>query len=161
MWTIARLIHLNGAPGIGKSSLARRYLDDHPLALLLEVDALRTSLGRRSDHEESKVVARDLALALADRHFGAGYDVVVPQLLARPEFIEALEGVALRAGAGFIEVLLEVDLTVNIERFWARRSALLDRGEPHPQADVLDHEVEEVISAANDELTQISRPGRE
>ena len=31
-----RLIVLNGSPGIGKSTLARRYVEEHPLTLCLE-----------------------------------------------------------------------------------------------------------------------------
>lgn len=30
---IARLILLNGPPGVGKSAVARRYLDDHHISL--------------------------------------------------------------------------------------------------------------------------------
>ena len=36
---MARLIVLNRPPGIGKSTLAQRYADDHPLSLCLEQDA--------------------------------------------------------------------------------------------------------------------------
>ena len=41
----ARLIHLNGPPGIGKSTLARRYAAEHAGVLLCDVDVLRTMIG--------------------------------------------------------------------------------------------------------------------
>ena len=87
---ITRLILLNGAPGVGKSTLAQRYLDDHPLTLLLDIDAIRVSLGCWQDRDESKLLARHLALGLAQAHLRAGYDVIVPQYLGRIEFILAL-----------------------------------------------------------------------
>ncbi|MBA3302830.1 MAG: AAA family ATPase, partial [Acidimicrobiia bacterium] len=39
-----RLILLNGPPGIGKSTLAQRFVDEHPLALNLDLDAVRAML---------------------------------------------------------------------------------------------------------------------
>lgn len=42
---MAMLILINGAPGVGKSTLAQRYVEDQPLALLLDIDELRTALG--------------------------------------------------------------------------------------------------------------------
>ena len=41
---IARLILVNGPPASGKSTLARRYVDDHDRAALVEVDTLRMTL---------------------------------------------------------------------------------------------------------------------
>ena len=40
-----RLLHLNGPPGIGKSTLARRYVEDHPQTLNCDIDVLRTLIG--------------------------------------------------------------------------------------------------------------------
>lgn len=42
---VSRLIHLNGPPGIGKSTLARRYVDAHPGVLNCDIDVLRTLIG--------------------------------------------------------------------------------------------------------------------
>jgi adenylate kinase family enzyme len=42
---VSRLIHLNGPPGIGKSTLARRYVADHPGVLNCDIDVLRSLIG--------------------------------------------------------------------------------------------------------------------
>jgi predicted kinase len=73
------LLLVNGPPGVGKSTLARRYVADRPRALLVEVDELRTRLGGWATDEESKVLARELAVDLIHGHLARGYDVVVPQ----------------------------------------------------------------------------------
>ncbi|WP_326946122.1 ATP-binding protein [Amycolatopsis sp. NBC_01307] len=102
-----RLILLNGPPGSGKSTLARRYAGDHPPALALDVDRVRALIGGwRESPGPAGLLARDLAVAAARTHLAAGHDVVVPQLLARPEFAERLEALARETGARFHEILL-------------------------------------------------------
>jgi predicted kinase len=84
---VPRLIVLNGPPGIGKSTVARRYVEDHPMTLALEQDVVRGLLGGwRPRETESGSLARELCLAMARTHLGAGYDVVVPQFVADPEY---------------------------------------------------------------------------
>ncbi|WP_426565138.1 AAA family ATPase [Angustibacter sp. McL0619] len=115
------LLVLNGPPAVGKSTLARRYVADHPLALDLDVDLLRGLLGRwQDDPGDAGLRARALALAMAAEHLGAGYDVVVPQLVARPPFLDQLEGVAAQAGAQFVEVVLSGDRDGLVQRFSER-----------------------------------------
>jgi predicted kinase len=119
-----KLIVLNGPPGIGKSTLAGRYVDDHPLALLLDIDTIRSLLGRWIDDQpESGRLARVLAVQMARLHLTAGYDVVVPQLLTRPELLHQLEGVAADVPADLHEIALVDTKEQAIERFVARADA--------------------------------------
>jgi predicted kinase len=102
-----RLVHLNGPAGIGKSTLAGRYIDDHPLAFCLDIDGFRRLIGRWDEHEgQSGLLARAMAIKMATTHLSAGYDVVVPQYVARPAFVRELAGAATRAGASFHEIVL-------------------------------------------------------
>jgi predicted kinase len=115
------LLLLNGPPGAGKSTLARCYAADHPLTLNLDIDLIRRGIGGWQDRpQESGLLARALALASARVHLGAGYDVVVPQLLARPAFIELLEALAREIGAGFAEVVLVLPEQEAVRRFERR-----------------------------------------
>ncbi len=100
----ARLVLVNGMPGSGKSTLAERYRAEHPGVLVVEADEVRRWIGGDpADHAEA---ARHLSLALAAAHLETGYDVVVPQLVARVDELERFERVAAEAGAEMIEVVL-------------------------------------------------------
>ena len=105
--TSARLILVNGMPGVGKSTLAARYRDQHPGVLCLESDVLRRWIG--GDPAEHAEAARHLSLALAGAHLATGHDVVVPQLVARLDQLERFEYVAAEAGAELVEILLVDD----------------------------------------------------
>lgn len=116
-----RLVLLNGPPGIGKSTLARRYVRDRPLSFCLDIDGFRRLVGQWEAHEEaSGLLAREMALAMARTHLAARHDVVVPQYVARPEFIDRLAWVARDAGALFYEVYLTDAKPAALARFHDR-----------------------------------------
>jgi len=125
---MARLILLNGAPATGKSTLARRYADEHPLTLALDIDVVRGLLGDwLSDPSGAGMLARRMALAMARAALDEGHDVVVPQLLGKPEFLHQLADLAVEQKVSFIEVML-VAPTGEAERRFADRSAVAGTG---------------------------------
>jgi predicted kinase len=140
----ALVLLLNGAPGIGKSTLARRLARDLPGMVVVDVDVIRTSLPEWSARPESRLEARSLAIDRVEAALVEGHDVVVPQLLARPEFADELAGVAATQGARFLEVLLRAPLAEVTDRFLARRR--MSRA-PHPEGDLDPAELPGVVAA--------------
>ena len=126
-----RLILLNGPPGIGKSTIARRFVDAHPLSLCLDVDVVRSLLGAWRDHpERAGRRARAIALEMARAHLTAGHDVVIPQLLARPAFLDQLELLAAEVRVPFHELVLVAPRSAAIARLQARSRDRSQAGEP-------------------------------
>ena len=122
-----RLLVLNGPPGIGKTTIAQRYVDAHPFALNVDLDGVRRMLGGWRDQPlEAGALARPLSLALAEAHLRAGHDVVLAQYLGRAEFLAEAESAAARAGAEFVEVVLMVTRDEAVQRFLDRTAAGAD-----------------------------------
>lgn len=112
------LIHLNGPPGIGKSTIARMYVDDHPGVLNCDVDVLRTLIGGWSDDfEAAGGLIRPAALAMIEAYLANGHDVVFPQLLVNPAELARFEACATRTGARFVERFLMDDVEQAVARF--------------------------------------------
>ncbi len=132
------LLLLNGPPGIGKSTIARRILSARPDVRCVEVDRLRMQIDGWEDDESTKLTARDLALSAVEESLAEGRDVIVPQLLGRPDFVDRLATAARSGGAAFVHVLLVADPAVAEARFLQRRAELAAARRAHPEADVAD-----------------------
>lgn len=104
---MARPILINGLPRSGKSTLAARYADAHPLSLCLDVDVIRGLLGAWKDQpSEAGFLAPRLGMAMARVALADDRDVVVAQFLLRAAFVDDLERLAHDTGARFTEVVL-------------------------------------------------------
>lgn len=120
---MSRLIHLNGPPGIGKSTLARRYVAVHPGVLNCDVDVLRTLIGGwESDFQAAGELIRPAALAMIEAYLASGHDVVFPQMLVNPIELARFEAAATNVGAHFVERVLMASASASVARF-ARRGA--------------------------------------
>lgn len=115
------LVHLNGPPAIGKSTLAALWADRHPGTLNLDIDTLHPLVGGwRNDVNRTHEILRPVALAMAATHLRGGHDVVLPQFLARLPELEKFERVAAESGADFREVVLLADRDEAVSRFQRR-----------------------------------------
>ena len=119
-----RLIHLNGPSRVGKSTLARRYANEHPGTLALDLDVLTGLIGGwKADFMAALETARGHGRELAVRHLRSGYDVVLPQLVtiydSGPD--PAFEEAAGKAGATYVEVALMVDDAEHLRRLRGKR----------------------------------------
>ena len=118
---MARLLHLNGPPGIGKSTLARRYVAEHPGVLNCDVDVLRTLIGGwEDDFAGAGALVRPAALAMIEAYLAGGHDVVLPQLLVSPAELARFEAAATATGAQLVERFLRDTAEATVARF-ARR----------------------------------------
>ena len=115
------LIHLNGPPGIGKSTLSALYTHRHPGTLNLDIDSLHRLVGGWKDPDNhAHQILRPVALAMAATHLQGGRDVILPQYLARVDAIQAFADVAAGNGAEFREFILLDTKEESIARFERR-----------------------------------------
>lgn len=124
---VPRLIHLNGPPAVGKSTIAERYAAEHPGTLLLDIDRVRMMVGGwQRDFVGVGEVVRPLVMAMAQTHLTGGRDVIMPQYLGDPSEIESWEDLTVAAGAEFVEVVLMDDVESIVQRFAERGSGPVD-----------------------------------
>lgn len=103
---MTRLVLLNGLPGVGKSTLARRWAAERPGTLVCDIDVLRTWVsGWRDSFFGVGGAIRPAAKGLISGYLASG-DVVVPQLIANPIELDGFASVATGAGAEFVHVVL-------------------------------------------------------
>jgi predicted kinase len=116
-----KLIILNGFAGSGKSTIAGRYIAEHPLAINIEGDQIIAMLGQWKEHYDK---ARECVLphtkAMTETHLKLGYDVVVPYLLVNHKDAEEFEEVAHECDADFYEIMLFIEKARAIERLLKR-----------------------------------------
>jgi adenylate kinase family enzyme len=115
------LIHLNGPPGIGKSTLARRYVVEHPGVLNCDIDVLRTLVGGwEHDFEGAGELIRTPAMAMIGAYLAHGHDVVLPQMIVRPTELERFRAASRAVDADYVHVMLLDDKPNTVARFFAR-----------------------------------------
>jgi hypothetical protein len=124
---VPRLIHLNGPPAVGKSTLAQRWADDHPGTLNCDIDRLRMLIGGWESSDEAVWLIRTAALGMITAYLRTGRDVVLPQAVGRLDQLDRFRAAAGDAGGAYVCVLLTVDREEGVRRFHDRdRQAPID-----------------------------------
>ena len=118
---MATLIHLNGAPGVGKSTIAERYVAEHHGVLNCDVDRLRCFVGGwADDFGGTGAIIRPVALAMIRAHLDGGHDVVLPQMLASEGERDRFRRVAVDGGHDYLHLLLQAPAGIAAARFYDR-----------------------------------------
>lgn len=121
-----RLIHLNGPPGVGKSTLAARYAADHPGTLNCEIDLLRGLVGGvEEDFSHAGTLIRPAALAMVAAYLEHSGDVVLPQMIANPAELDRFRRAATGHGGAHVHVVLTGGPADVAARFHDRSTDLL------------------------------------
>ena len=141
-------------PGSGKSQLADEVAMLRAGARVVDIDGLRVMLEDWQTSPATMAVARDHACELISDHLVSGDDVIVPQFVGRSEFVARLRSIAASHSASWIEVLVDVETETAVRRFQTRRAMLRRRGERHPELEIPDDEIANLIEQAGVALSQ-------
>jgi broad-specificity NMP kinase len=153
---IATLILLNGPPGVGKSTIARRLRDDRPLSLLVDFDELWLLIGDWQHNDSSQRLAVTAGLAMARVHLEAGYDVIAPQLTVDQDFFDVIDAMVSETSATFHEIVLTGHPERVAAQFRQRRAERTLAGESDVSNNISDDRIDEVIARTAEELTALA-----
>lgn len=158
-----KLILLIGAAGVGKTTIAQMYLDEHPLALSINGDDIIVMIGRWLEHEdEARKFVFEFTKKLARTHLEAGHDVIVPYLLTDAMHAEAFEDIASGLGVPFFEVVLSVNKQEAIHRLFDRGAWGESDAPPLTEADmpVVEALYDKMIAALSGRSSSVSIDAR-
>lgn len=103
----AKLILINGFNASGKTTIAKKYVANHSLAMVVEADSFVDNIGDWTNHrEEVRRLAFELTKAVIRAYLPSGHDVVLPYIVTDIQEVEQFESIARDCGATYYEVVL-------------------------------------------------------
>lgn len=134
-----KLILLHGFAGIGKTTIAERYVNEHPLTLLLEAEKVGVMISRWLEYEaEARELLYKLGQTITVTYLESGHDVVIPMLPTNPKHVQTFERIARRTDARFFEAVLVAERQEAIRRLMKRGAWSEDSAAPITEADLPD-----------------------
>jgi len=116
-----KLILLNGAAGVGKTTIAEHYIAEHPLTLSISRDEIIVMIGQWFKHETAaKSLTFELIKSMAITHLRRGHDVLLPYLLTDATRAEAFEKIAKDLNIDYKEILLHTTKEDAVQRLLKR-----------------------------------------
>lgn len=119
--TKAKLILINGFNASGKTTIAKKYIADHSLAIAIEADALVDNIGDWTNHrEEVQRLSFALTTAMIRAYLPSGHDVVLPYIVTDLKEIQEFESIAQDCNADYYEIFLHNEKSEAIARLRER-----------------------------------------
>lgn len=117
----AKLIVLNGFAASGKTTIAKKYIGGHSMAMALEADTIVDNIGDWHNHqEEVRHLTFELTKAMLRAYLPSGHDVVLPYLVTKAEEVQEFESIAETCNADYYEVVLHNERPDAIARLLKR-----------------------------------------
>lgn len=105
-----KLIILNGPPGVGKSTIAKRLHQDLSASVLVDVDELRRTIpDYRERREESLREAYELTVEAITENLKFGHDVIIDKAVSYSDTLHSFVNAGKNSGAEVYELLLFAD----------------------------------------------------
>jgi len=116
------LLHLNGAPGVGKSTIAERLVASRPGWLNCDIDILRTLIGGwREDFAAAGAHIRPVAREMMAAQLATGRGVVLPQLIIQDRELAQFKSLATVCGVPYVHVYVDAP-DQELAMRWQRRN---------------------------------------
>jgi predicted kinase len=102
-----KLILPNGFAASGKTTIAKKYVAGHSLAMAIEADELVDNIGDWTNHiDEIRQLSFELIKSMVRTYLPSGHDVVLPYLVLSIKEVQEFESIARSCKADYYEVVL-------------------------------------------------------
>ena len=143
--TRAKLIVLNGFAAAGKTTIAKKYITEHSMAMALEADTIVDNIGDWTNHqEEVRQLTFELTKAMLRAYLPSGHDVVLPYLVTNVEEVQEFEAIADTCNADYYEFVLHNERADAIARLLKRGKWGEETSPPLTEKDI--PEIEELMN---------------
>lgn len=116
-----KLIILYGFAASGKTTLAKKYTDNHPLSMMIEGDEIINMMGEWRKYEsEARNLVFSHTCSIVKNQLQSGHNVLLPYLLTDESQIKNFEEIATAVGCDFYEVSIHADKDTSLKRLLKR-----------------------------------------
>jgi len=116
-----KLILLYGFASSGKTTLANKYIDSHPLSIAFEGDQIISMMGQWRDQEEkARRIVFEHTKSIVRNHLQAGCDVLLPYLLTNSGDAVVFSNIAKEFDIPLHELYLDIEREEAIKRLLTR-----------------------------------------
>ena len=112
-----KLILINGPTGIGKSTVAQKIHQAHPLSFLVDIDAVRRYIsGYREHKNESKQLSLFVSESIVDTYLKSGHDVIIDKVFVDADIVDRFFELGKKYNANTHEFILNASKELVIKR---------------------------------------------